>query len=84
AVPAWVRDKWFDDKPDFILVQHDNDPIQIWNLLWYDNQKRCLIGKGWYAFCKEKLLAEGDEVLFFEKNMSNVILVMVDRQAAGF
>ncbi|KAJ1380367.1 DNA-binding barrel domain superfamily [Sesbania bispinosa] len=78
GVPAWVRELWFADKRQQMLVQYSGEPfLQCWDLFWHDGN--LLIGRGWYAFCKERRPSVGDTVTFMRNDVNNIIRVRLDR-----
>ncbi|KAJ1435930.1 DNA-binding barrel domain superfamily [Sesbania bispinosa] len=80
GVPASIRRGWFGHGPTEILVCIEGkEPPQTWELLWYNQGKQCLIGKGWYAFCRDNALSAGNIVTFVKCRGVEELLVVLDR-----
>ncbi|KAJ1419758.1 DNA-binding barrel domain superfamily [Sesbania bispinosa] len=80
GVPTRIRRGWFGHGPTQILVCIEGkEPAQTWELSWYNEGKQCLIGKGWYAFCRDNALSAGDVVTFVKCRGVEELLVVLDR-----
>ncbi|KAJ1404243.1 DNA-binding barrel domain superfamily [Sesbania bispinosa] len=83
CVPKHIRDSWFADEPDYMFVKNAAEPDEHkewWDLKWHDDPRVCLIGHGWYEFCKFYNLKPRDQVSFTKHQDKYMFTVTIHRK----
>ncbi|KAJ1392401.1 DNA-binding barrel domain superfamily [Sesbania bispinosa] len=83
CVPKPFRDLWLDHEPDYLFVkfaEEPDEPHELWDLKWHKDPRVCLIGHGWYEFCKRFNLKPRDQVSFTKHDNAYMFTIAIHRK----
>ncbi|KAJ1381442.1 DNA-binding barrel domain superfamily [Sesbania bispinosa] len=78
VVPVRIVDYFLEDNQKKLPVKLPNGAVQHWVLLWNTKiHKHCRLGQGWYQYCREEKLHEGDQLSFWQLHGDDFIRVVL-------
>ncbi|KAJ1410643.1 DNA-binding barrel domain superfamily [Sesbania bispinosa] len=81
VLPVRIVTDFLEEDQEIIHIKLPNGQVQPWNFLWNTTiQRHCRLGQGWYQYCREERLQEGDMLMFWKLDGEDFIRMDLRRQ----
>ncbi|KAJ1404846.1 DNA-binding barrel domain superfamily [Sesbania bispinosa] len=78
VLPVKIVTELLEEDQEILHVKQPNGHVEPWVLLCNTKiQKHCMLGQGWYQFCKEQQLQAGDVLEFCHFSGQHFVMVVV-------
>ncbi|KAJ1434569.1 DNA-binding barrel domain superfamily [Sesbania bispinosa] len=80
VLPVTIVTEFLSKDQEVLNIYVPNRGLQPWKLLWNTKiPKYCRLAQGWYQYCREKRLKEGDELCFWKVDGTQFISFQLRR-----